>query len=196
MTEIKNVIIKDLFSKEEIEELEKSIDETQDGVKEGHQGRILRGLPDLSPVIVDKLTRIARQISLINDLELKDFGFCKYSKEYGDPYLSPHLDYNQPDFTIDYQYSSNIDWSLYVEGKKINLQNNDAVTFMGSDQVHWRSPRKFVDGEYTTQMFFHFKKMGSNSEVGYGAPMDNEAWYKRMQEIYREYEDRYMETAE
>lgn len=73
------------------------------------------------------------------------------------PSLPAHLDDNACSYTIDYQLSSNVDWSLYVNGEEVSLKDNCAVVYDGENELHWRgnfpssNPMSFVH-----MIFFHF----------------------------------------
>jgi hypothetical protein len=57
---------------------------------------------------------------------------------------------------LDVQLKSNINWPIVVEGKEIQLGDNDAVTFSGTHQIHWRAPLEFKDGDFIDMLFCHF----------------------------------------
>lgn len=83
------------------------------------------------------------------------------------PNLKPHFDrFDEPRFTFDYQIDSNISWPLYVEGEEFILKNNQALTFSGTHQIHWRSSRDFIPGEFLEMIFCHLYLKDSEGTLG------------------------------
>jgi hypothetical protein len=39
--------------------------------------------------------------------------------------------------------------------KKFTLKNNQALTFSGTHQIHWREPQNFEDDQYVEMLFCH-----------------------------------------
>ena len=79
-----------------------------------------------------------------------------YSKEFGMPQLAPHKDNSGSAFILDYCLDRNIDWPIVVDGKEFLLENNQALMADVCDNLHWRNPRKFADGEFLTMVYFLF----------------------------------------
>jgi hypothetical protein len=102
------------------------------------------------------------------------------------PSLRPHFDrFSEPRFTFDYQLDSNVSWPIYVEGTEFVLNNNEALTFSGTHQVHWRPSRDFVPGEFIEMIFCHLYLKDSKDTVGleHFDFMDNrsEEWLLRLE---------------
>jgi len=72
--------------------------------------------------------------------------------------LPRHIDDNACTFTIDLCMSYKTQWPIYVEGKEILLEPNQAAVYYGEDQYHWRN--KFPDPakNEVEMIFFHFTK--------------------------------------
>lgn len=82
-------------------------------------------------------------------------GSClvRYKSMNGDqPVLKPHTDtqpvHPGPRLSISLQLRKNIDWSVVVEGEHVMLQENEAVVFSGTHQIHWRDPINFAEDNY------------------------------------------------
>lgn len=120
---------------------------------------------DIERKIITKCQTIGGE----SDLEITEYQFSRYKNttlENGEvirPNLTPHADqtFQEPRFTFDYQIGGNTTWPIIVEGKSFTLQNNQALTFSGTHQVHWREPKIFSDDEYVDMVFFHLRKRGS-----------------------------------
>lgn len=72
--------------------------------------------------------------------------------------LPHHIDDNACTFTIDMCMSYKTQWPIYVEGKELILEPNQAAVYYGEDQYHWRN--KFPDPakNEVEMIFFHFTK--------------------------------------
>lgn len=114
--------------------------------------------------IIKKVTEIANSL-VSKKLKLTEMSFASYSKEYGDlPLLSPHFDntFEEPRFTLDVQLKSNFSWPIVVRGTEFTLKDNQALTFGGTHQIHWRTFREFNDGEFIDMLFCHFSLAEEN----------------------------------
>ena len=105
--------------------------------------------------IADKIEKYARD-NYGEDLKPDGYAFTRYSPKYGTPRLAPHYDTGHSTFTIDYQLESNVEWKLVVENKEYSLEDNDALVFKPSYEVHWRKHTILKDNEYVDMIFFHF----------------------------------------
>ena len=56
---------------------------------------------------------------------------------------------------FDYQVRTNKKWDLLIEGKKIELLDNDAVCFEGEKEAHWREKTLFNDDEFVEMICFN-----------------------------------------
>lgn len=77
--------------------------------------------------------------------------FARYTLESGrNPRLRPHIDraMKNPAITCTVELNATLDWDIYVEDEKFNLENNDALFFSGSYQPHWRPDQKFEESDY------------------------------------------------
>jgi hypothetical protein len=170
--ELDNKVIRFVLTNDERYRLYKSIHEAK--------GKIL--LRDISqqmtpfrpdPDIVEKFTAIMKRETGENFI-LADMCFARYelvqssNKEIYNPRLELHKDVNfeGPRVVLDYQVASNIDWDLIIQKdgeENINsytLKDNDLLIFSGTDQMHGRVKRDFVEGEYLELLFMHFSKTG------------------------------------
>jgi uncharacterized protein (UPF0147 family) len=123
---------------------------------------------DLPEVVRKKIIAYSEKISGENNLEIAEYQFARYKKVLDDdskqpllPKLIPHWDaaFEEPRFTFDYQIGGNTTWPIVVEEKEFTLKNNSALTFSGTHQIHWRTPKSFDDNEYLDMVFFHLRKI-------------------------------------
>lgn len=113
------------------------------------------GFPDS---LLHKVKTFAENFFKVKNLVIFDIVMVDYSNRDN---LVPRLPYHKDNgsikkYTIDYQYNSNINWALGIDNQEFILNNNDIVTFLGSDQMHGRPDRIFKDGEFVENIFFQF----------------------------------------
>tara|TARA_B110000259_G_C14031069_1_gene406685 strand:- start:1760 stop:2347 length:588 start_codon:yes stop_codon:yes gene_type:complete len=126
----------------------------------------LNWLPDS---VVDKLTAAAQATSDV-PIELRELSFCRYAIVEGKgvvPLLFPHLDetFKEPRLTLDVQVESTLDWPIVIEGTEFSLEDNQALTFSGTHQVHWRKKVEFGKEDHVDMIFAHFSEVGVEKEV-------------------------------
>lgn len=161
----KNAIIKNVMSKEEVEEIYWLVEKSYNKYLMKTFTQTVSDF-DLPYRIAKKIIAHAEEISGECGLEIESYQFAKYNKVVDEdgsvlmPNLTPHCDltFPEPRFTFDYQIGGNTSWPLYVEGEKYVLSNNEALTFSGTHQVHWRERKTFSDTDYIDMVFFHLKK--------------------------------------
>ncbi len=165
-----NTIVKDVFTRDEINEIYKAVQNNSGGdfIKVHAQANTFIQLPD---TIIDKVTKIAREITGNDKIEVAEYCHARYNnvtsncgKYHYKPSLFPHYDetFKEPRFTFDYQINGNVDWPLIVEpDQEFTLKNNEALTFSGTHQIHWRKPQEFADDQFVEMIFFHFSEPGA-----------------------------------
>ena len=163
-----NVIVKDVLTLAEIEEIYKMLEtpSQQYVMKRFNQKISDFRLPES---VERKIVKYCQDISGESDLMISEYQFARYTNivnedgSIGAPFLSPHYDetFKEPRFTFDYQMKSNTSWPLVVEEKEFALEDNQALTFSGTHQIHWRVKKIFSPEDFVDMIFFHLKKAGS-----------------------------------
>ena len=77
--------------------------------------------------------------------------FARYTKDSGSrPRLRPHADraVKKPSVTATLELDTTLDWDIYVNDDKYNLDNNEILIFSGSRDIHWRPDVEFSDTDY------------------------------------------------
>lgn len=77
--------------------------------------------------------------------------FCRYTKDSGNsPRLLPHCDraVKHPSVTTTLELDTTLEWDIYVEHEKFNLDKNEMLVFSGSHNMHWRPEAIFGDDDY------------------------------------------------
>lgn len=113
----------------------------------------------LGPVIHNKLNEIGKtffgdELSLIHD-----YSFVRYSEEFGyKSKLFPHADKREtPRILLDIQLRADEEWGIIVEETPYFLQDNQAVIFSGTGQIHWREQKDLSPHSRTDMMFVNFQ---------------------------------------
>lgn len=188
-TNLKNQIIKNIFTKEEMELIYDHINSTPDEhiMLHPHLGHkvFLWGMPQS---IQDKVLNIAQQYSDV-PLKLTEVSAARYATGYIDPpNLYPHIDsFKEPRFTFDIQLKSTRNWPIFVEGEEFVLRDNEAIIFSGTNQLHWRSKTTFKDDDIVDMLFCHFSEDSdnplSNTQEFIDYMMNREREFKEMYEL-------------
>ena len=157
-----NLIVSDILTEAEIAMVYSHIERTPEDKTFvepffGHRA-YFSWLPD---AVVAKLTAMA-QTTTDKKLELRELSFARYESSLK-PMLHPHLDkvFYEPRLTFDVQVGGNVKWPIIVEGREYTLENNQALTFSGTHQIHWRPKQEFVEGDYLDMIFCHFSEVGA-----------------------------------
>lgn len=115
--------------------------------------------------------------------------FARYTKESGSfPELFPHYDtagngYHTLTFTA--QLNKSLDWPIYVNNYKADLDVNDCVLFSGTNDVHFRPSIKFGDEDYFDIFVCHFENDESQRVA---IPADH---FDKMQNLINQYSEKY-----
>ena len=166
----KNVIIENLLTESEISDLYISIKKPY---KNYVMDLYVQQISDfrMPKSIEDKIISHIEEITGLSGFEM-EYQFSRYellnaNGETAMPNLTPHFDgFEQPRITFDYQLNSNTLWPIYVEGKEFVLKNNEALTFSGTHQIHWRPPKDFSEGEFVEMVFCHLYLKDNSTQLG------------------------------
>jgi hypothetical protein len=169
-----NIVLEDVLEKEEMDQIYSALEST--GGEYVRQPFVNKSFAqsitdfELPPNIQEKIIKYCEDISGVSGLEIAEYQFARYQnlvdEDSGEPLLPnliPHWDeaFEEPRFTFDYQIGGNTTWPIVVEEKSFTLNNNSALTFSGTHQVHWRTVKNFEEGEYLDMVFFHLRQIGS-----------------------------------
>jgi hypothetical protein len=95
-----------------------------------------------------------------DEIELQmDYSFARYSSEFGyKPKLFPHSDLRpKPRFLLDIQLKTDESWGLVVEETTYHLEDNQALFFSGTNQVHWREDKTLSPHTRIDMLFCNFE---------------------------------------
>jgi hypothetical protein len=163
---MKPVLIKDLFSSEDLVELHRIINLKEHTLDEPDMGRTLHNLDSLQKSYLGK--KVIKMVSDIvgKNLKMTSEGYAVYKKELGIPSLSPHVDGSFTEYILDYQVDSNIEWPIIVEEEPVFLKDNEAVLFSSKYDFHWRPKKEFNDKDFISMIFFHFVDVDNPDAAG------------------------------
>ena len=164
----KNLVIDNVLTELEIETIYSNVEKSH---RSYLMERFTQNISDfeLPNEIANKIINYAENISGVSDLEIAEYQFSRYKNTLkqdgtvGKPILPPHYDetFREPRFTFDYQIGGNTTWPIIVENIRFELQNNQALTFGGTHQVHWREKKEFSDEQYIDMIFVHLRQRGA-----------------------------------
>lgn len=185
----KNQIVKNIFTKEEIELIYDHMNSAPPTALVLHhtlgQKMFMWGMPDL---IKEKVLEIAQKYSSV-PLKLTEISAARYANGYlSIPKLYPHVDFfEEPRFTFDIQLKSTRNWPIVVEGQEFVLRDNDAVIFSGTNQLHWRPKMIFNHDDIIDMLFCHF------SEDSEAPELNSQEFKKEISEREEEFKKMYDE---
>jgi hypothetical protein len=166
----KNIVLDNVLEQEEISEIYKSLEESyKKYIMDLHVQQIsdFRMPAGTEKKIISHVESITGLSGFEMEYQFSRYELLDLNGKTEIPNLRPHFDrFDQPRFTFDYQINSNISWPLYVEGKEFVLKNNQALTFSGTHQIHWRPGRDFVPGEFIEMIFCHLYLKDNEDELG------------------------------
>ena len=151
-----NAIVDSVFTNEEIDAIYTAIGEPTYEMFMHRYGQEVKDFR-MPQAINDKIVKMCKALSGYDNLELEAYQFARYTdNDTTKPNLVPHWDsFETPRFTFDIQLRSNTDWTLFVEDKEFVLKDNQALTFSGTHQIHWREKKQFLEGEFMDMIFCH-----------------------------------------
>lgn len=187
ISNLKNEIVKDIFTKEEMELIYDHMNSAPDDAlllhpTLGHKV-FLWGMPQS---IQDKALRVAQKYSDV-PLKLTEISAARYATGYNDPpNLYPHIDFfSEPRLTFDIQLKSTRNWPIFVEGTEFVLRDNEALIFYGTNQMHWRPKTTFKDDDIIDMLFCHFSEDSETPKLN--PPGFKESMLEREQEFMKMY---------
>lgn len=141
--------------------------------------------------IEEKLDLIAKPV-YDGDIAMCHYNYIEYNLKYGDgndPILPPHLDGDENLVTLNTNVGGNIDWDIYVDGKRYTLEVGQTIVFAAINQVHWRPKRKFKEGEYLEILSVDYCPTSNYRFTGQLNPIDSflfpDARRKHTEEVQR-----------
>lgn len=132
---------------------------------------LLINLPDLSDALHDsarsrhmkcndyitklgkELEPLAKEIFKSNTLKSTYSLYCKY---FGNASMEMHKDDNACTYTIDLCVKQDEPWALWVEDLPYVLEENEALCYLGNDQMHGRKPKNLGERNTVEMIFFHY----------------------------------------
>lgn len=105
--------------------------------------------------IIEKIEKIASDATG-EELEVLEVGGTRYSPDFGwYPKFGPHYDARPVEmYVFDYHVQSTENWGLFMEGKRFDFGDNEALLFSGTGRVHWREPIKLKENAKIDLIFF------------------------------------------
>ena len=144
----KPIIVDNVLSDKEIEYVYQFIDNNKE-IEEDWAGRKSWMVDDssLRSSISKKIENVV-SLAVGEQLQLNEYPFfLRYSPQYGFiSKLFPHSDYRDSQrVTVDLQLNYDEEWAIIIEGNSFNLKFNQALIFLGTQQMHWRENKTLKD---------------------------------------------------
>ena len=164
---LENKIVKNILSQDQIDFLydimKNSPEDKYDHVPHlGHTTYYSEFTPEFKKYILDIVHENVDEKLIITEMAISryhtDSGFV--------PKLFPHYDhFEESRVTFDVQINSNIVWPIVVEGKEYILNNNEALIFSGTDQIHWRTRKRLTNEDKVDMLFVHLSRVNNNIKI-------------------------------
>lgn len=164
---LENKIVKNVLSQDQIDFLydimKNSPEDKYDHVPHlGHTTYYSEFTPEFKKYILDIVHENVDEKLVITEMAISryhtDSGFV--------PKLFPHYDHFQESrVTFDVQINSNIVWPIVVEGREYVLNNNEAIIFSGTDQIHWRTRKRLTNVDKVDMLFVHLSRVKNNIKI-------------------------------
>jgi len=144
--------------------------------------------------IIDVMDSYVKEV-YADEVKLCHYTYIDYDLRHGngkqEPWLPPHIDGDENLVTFNIQIGGNIDWDLVIEStpynyETISLKTNDAALFAAVNQVHWRTPRKWKEGEFLEIISFDYCTLDSYRFTGKKNPIDNIYSFEKRQEYIKD----------
>lgn len=161
-------LIENIFSDEDMEQILKTVSNVDFEI-DNKLGRV-RAIPAIKNMlplrIIEKFNDIVIQMGY-RSLNMAGITYVEYSNLYGKPNLPPHFDGDDNELIINMQIDANTVWPLGLNLDVYELKNNSALIFNANKEVHWRTHKKFKDGEYVNMMFIRFANLRNKSDYSH-----------------------------
>lgn len=151
-------IAKNVLLPEHLKEIYDKVNNTEDQYTRvqpwaGHKVWDIRFSKDIE----DRITKVAQEIVGDHLLLDYDYSFARYSPKFGYVCkLFPHYDNRDSQrITFDIQLRASEPWSVVVENIAYPLQDNEALIFAGTQQIHWREDKTISDDAQIDMIFCH-----------------------------------------
>lgn len=159
LEEFKPIVIKNIFTPDEIEQIYNTRfnlainEKTQDGQSYTFPDPSCGYITSVYPLPEKIRNKIVEAIQEHSPFIVREDGnhMPRYTLESGsNPQLKPHYDVglDNASMTLSVQLKNTIPWELCVGDDCFMLEENDAVLFSGSHQIHWRPDIEFGPDDY------------------------------------------------
>ena len=146
------VHLKNVLLKEEFNNLLNNLPNAEEGIFD--QGRS-RYMIETSFIREYGQSLEERAKQIFNNQNIKS-SYSLYCKYFGNASMEMHKDDNACTYTIDLCLKQTEPWGLWVEDKEYILKPNEALCYLGNDQIHGRLPKNLGFKGSVEMMFFHY----------------------------------------
>lgn len=163
LTTLEPIVLKNFLSEENIASIYKTVNAAMDKSREENDGDPYLGemnklgnngfvvfFDNFEPEVRNAVKK-GFEDAIGHEIEDPGILFCRYTVDSGaHPRLLPHADRAMPypAVTCTVELETSLDWDIYVEDYKFNLERNDILIFSGSHTGHWRPDIEFGPNDY------------------------------------------------
>lgn len=154
-------IIRDALDEQDIKEIYEKVQASSNSFIHPRYGQEVIDF-QMPEHINHKIVAHTEKVFNVTGLELVAYQFARYKNMVDQdgnnlvPNLFPHFDpFDEKKYTFDLQLDTNTSWDIFVEEEKFSLDNNNALVFSGTHEIHWRAPKVFEEDEFLEMLFCH-----------------------------------------
>jgi hypothetical protein len=152
---MKPYIIKDFLSDKQHKDLKIFYSTKDYNIEEDYDTRLGRFVS--FDKIIDDLgkdnIKKAKDIFDTFDITFSSAMYLKYIAPQGR--LPEHLDLKACTYTINYCLDQTSPWGIWVDGEEFILNENEALVYLGNDQMHGRKEMQFNEGHTSVILWFY-----------------------------------------
>lgn len=110
-----------------------------------------------SQEVEDRISEVAQKVVGDHVVLARDYSFARYSPKFGyECKLFPHYDNRDAQrITFDIQLKASEPWAVVVENIAYPLEDNQALVFAGTQQIHWREKKAISEDAEIDMIFCH-----------------------------------------
>jgi hypothetical protein len=146
------VVLDELLDKSKYQELLRNLPSIDSGMIDSGRSRHMADNDFIKRMGIS-LEAVAKKVFGSDSLQSSYSLYCRY---YGDASMEMHKDDNACTYTIDLCVRQTEPWPIYVEGNQYLLKENQALCYLGNDQLHGRQPKNLGPNGSVEMVFFHF----------------------------------------
>jgi len=148
---VQPIHFKNVLTEKEFDSLINNLPKAEDGTFDSARSRYMIE-NDFLKSYGQSLEKFAKEL-FNNNIKSSYSLYCKY---FGNASMEMHKDDNACTYTIDLCVRQTEPWGLWVESKEYILKPNEALCYLGNEQLHGRKPKNLGPKGSVEMVFFHY----------------------------------------